>query len=67
VRSLQEVPSDRTADADPADPADLADLADMAARLAAALRAVRGYVPHRIWWETDAADALIAYQATHSA
>lgn len=34
--------------------------------LAAALRAVRGYIPHRIWWEAGPADALLAYQALHT-
>jgi len=42
------------------------DVAELAARLASALRAVRGYVPHRIWWEEGAADALLTYQATQS-
>ena len=31
--------------------------------LAAALRAIRGYVPHHIWWEAGPAHALLAYQA----
>jgi hypothetical protein len=35
--------------------------------LAAALRAVRGYVPHHIWWEEGPAHALLAYQALHGA
>ena len=39
------------------------DSAKLADELAAALRAVRGYVPHRIWWEAGPAQALIAYQA----
>ena len=37
--------------------------AGLAGELATALRALRGYVPHRIWWESGAADALLAYQA----
>jgi hypothetical protein len=45
-------------------PVDLAALVVLTARLAEALRAVRGYVPHRIWWEAGPAEALIAYQAT---
>ena len=32
--------------------------------LAAALREVRGHVPHRVWWDSGAADALFEYQAT---
>lgn len=40
-----------------------ADPAELAERLADALRAVRGYVPHRIWWEAGPAEALIAYNA----
>jgi hypothetical protein len=39
------------------------DAARLADELAAALRAIRGYVPHRIWWEAGPAHALIAYQA----
>ena len=39
------------------------DSAKLADELAAALRAIRGYVPHRIWWEAGPADALLAYQA----
>jgi hypothetical protein len=39
------------------------DAAKLADELAAALRAIRGYVPHRIWWEAGPAHALIAYQA----
>ncbi len=35
----------------------------LSAELAAALRDLRGYVPHRIWWLSGAADALLAYQA----
>lgn len=38
--------------------------AELAERLAAALRAVRGYVPHHIWWEAGPAAALIEFQAT---
>lgn len=37
--------------------------AELAERLAHALRAVRGYVPHRIWWEAGPAEALIAFNA----
>ena len=40
-----------------------ADSAKLAEELAAALRAVRGYIPQRIWWEAGAAQALLAYQA----
>lgn len=47
----------------PADP-DPAELSELAAGLAAALRAIRGYVPQRIWWEEGPAEALLAYQAT---
>ncbi|HVW31080.1 MAG TPA: hypothetical protein VHL53_00960 [Acidimicrobiia bacterium] len=36
---------------------------ELAAELAAALRAVRGYVPHQVWWEEGPAQALLAYQA----
>lgn len=39
------------------------DSAKLADELAAALRAVRSYVPHRIWWEAGPAQALLAYQA----
>jgi len=39
------------------------DLARLAEDLAAALRAIRGYVPHHIWWDAGPAHALIAYQA----
>ncbi len=39
------------------------DSANLADELAAALRAVRSYVPHRIWWEAGPAQALLAYQA----
>ena len=57
LRSLRPVPSESTTD--------LADLADLAERLAAALRTVRGYVPHHIWWWQDGpAEALLAYQAS---
>ena len=35
----------------------------LVAELAAALRAVRGYVPHRVWWEEGPAKALMTYQA----
>lgn len=38
-------------------------LGQLAHKLAAALRAVRGHVPDRIWWDTGAADALIEYHA----
>ena len=40
-----------------------ADVADLAAELAKALRAVRGFVPHRVWWDEGPAQALLAYQA----
>lgn len=59
VRPLRSVPPPSTA---APDDDDVAALAELTARLAAALRAVRGYVPHRIWWQAGAADALIAYQ-----
>lgn len=39
------------------------DPAELAERLAEALRAVRGYVPNRIWWEAGPAEALIAFNA----
>ena len=39
------------------------DAVEMADQLAAALAAIRGYVPHRIWWEAGPAHALLAYQA----
>jgi hypothetical protein len=39
------------------------DSAKLAEELAAALRAVRGYIPQRIWWEAGPAQALLAYQA----
>jgi hypothetical protein len=54
TRTLRAVPTVQAADSDSARLAD---------ELAAALRAIRGYVPHRIWWEAGAADALLAYQA----
>jgi hypothetical protein len=60
LRSVRPAP----VDAESTEPADLAALAVLTARLAEALRAVRGYVPHRIWWEAGPAEALIAYQAT---
>jgi hypothetical protein len=43
-----------------------ADFSALAAQLAAALRAVRGYVPHHIWWEAGPAQALLAYQVTEA-
>ena len=42
------------------------DPVELAAQLAAALRAVRGYVPDRIWWEQGPAEALLTYQATQA-
>ena len=39
------------------------DAAQLAAELAAALRAIRGYVPHQIWWDAGPAHALLSYQA----
>ncbi|MGH9008443.1 MAG: hypothetical protein ACRDYF_01190 [Acidimicrobiia bacterium] len=42
------------------------DAARLADELAAALRAVRGYVPHHIWWGAGPAHALLAYQALHA-
>lgn len=39
------------------------DAASLADELAAALRAIRGYVPNRIWWDAGPAHALLAYQA----
>lgn len=66
IRPLRSVLPPSRVDADSARPADLAALADLTARLAEALRAVRGYVPHRIWWEAGPAEALIAYQATEA-
>lgn len=60
LRSLPPVPASSAGDVD------LVDVADLAARLAAALRAVRGYVPHRIWWQEGPADALLAYQTTEA-
>ena len=60
-RPLRRAPSPSTTVAD-------ADPAVLAARLAAALRAVRGYVPHHIWWWQDGpAEALLAYQTTEGA
>lgn len=47
--------------------AEFAALGELTARLAEALRALRGYVPHRIWWDVGAAEVLIAYQATEEA
>lgn len=47
----------------PPAPSAEADFAKLAEELAAALRAVRGYVPDRIWWEAGPAEALLAYQA----
>jgi hypothetical protein len=41
------------------------DPARLAEELAAALRAIRGYVPNHIWWEAGPAQALLAYQALH--
>jgi hypothetical protein len=60
---LLSVPPPSRADASTG-PSDVSALVDLTARLAEALRAVRGYVPHRIWWEAGPAEALIAYQAT---
>ena len=61
LRPLRPVPLPSTSDAGVADPVILA------ARLAAALRAVRGYVPDHIWWWQDGpAEALLAYQATET-
>ncbi len=37
----------------------------LADELAAALRAIRGYVPNHIWWEAGPAQELLAYQALH--
>ena len=50
----------------PPEPPAEADFAKLAEDLAAALRAVRGYVPDRIWWEAGPAKTLLAYQATKS-
>lgn len=50
----------------PAQTSEPGDLVELAAQLAAALRAVRGYVPHRIWWQDGPAEALLAYQATQA-
>ena len=58
--SLTSVPSPSTGAGQPVE------LADLAVRLATALRAVRGYVPHRIWWEAGPAEVLLAYQATEA-
>lgn len=55
TRTLRPVPP-RVQDGD-------ADCAKLADELAAALRAVRGYVPHHIWWDAGPAHALLAYQA----
>ena len=55
ARTLRSVPA-------PVQAADT-DSAELAEQLAAALRAVRGYVPHHIWWEAGPAQALLAYQA----
>ena len=38
-------------------------VSELVHKLAAALRAVRGYVPDPIWWDTGAAHALIEYHA----
>ena len=55
TRTLRSVPSpERVAHSDSARLAD---------DLAAALRAIRGFVPDRIWWEAGPAHALLAYQA----
>jgi hypothetical protein len=48
--------------APPAPPADF-DAARLADELAAALRAIRGWVPHHVWWQDGPAHALLAYQA----
>ena len=55
TRTLRSVPP-------PVQAAD-SDSAKLADELAAALRAIRGYVPQRIWWEAGPAHALLAYQA----
>lgn len=55
TRTLRSVPT-------PLQDAD-SDSARLAEELAAALRAVRSYVPQRIWWEAGPAQALLAYQA----
>jgi hypothetical protein len=49
----------------PPAPAGHLDAAELADQLATALRAVRGYVPHHIWWDAGPAQALLAYQALH--
>jgi hypothetical protein len=56
VRTLHSVPPPVNTTAE-------TDFAKLADELAAALRAIRGYVPHRIWWEAGPAQALFAYQA----
>ncbi len=63
---LRSVVPPPTADAESTAP-DVEALVDLTARLAAALRAVRGYVPNHIWWDAGAAEALIVYQATEEA
>jgi hypothetical protein len=55
ARTLRSVPL-------PVQPVD-SDAARLADELAAALRAIRGYVPHHIWWDAGPAHALLAYQA----
>jgi hypothetical protein len=55
TRTLRSVPA-------PVQPTD-SESAKLAAQLAAALRAVRGFVPDRIWWDVGPAHALLAYQA----
>lgn len=55
TRTLRSVP--------PPAQADDSDSAKLAEELAAALRAVRGFVPDRIWWDAGPAQALLAYQA----
>lgn len=55
TRTLRSVPPPVQA----ADP----DSTRLADELAAALRAIRGFVPDRIWWEAGPAHALLAYQA----
>jgi hypothetical protein len=47
----------------PSEPNPEPDSAHLADELAAALRAIRGYVPHHIWWDAGPAHALLAYQA----
>lgn len=58
TRALRSVP--------PPEQAPDSDSAKLAEELAAALRAVRSYVPHRIWWEAGPAQALLAYQAVQA-